>query len=349
MSESTHASVSVDSGTHWTEPGAWRVSASTYRIPLPLPNDGLRAVNVYAVVGDDGLTMIDGGWALDASRNILGRSLKTLGFGVADIRRFFVTHAHRDHYTQAVALRREIGAEVWIGGEERPTFAALATRSGENPHIARLLAAGAPGLAREWQQFASGESQLRADWESPDRWFRDGRVVQAGDRTLTAVATPGHTRGHYVFADTDAGDLFAGDHVLPTITPSIGFEAAPTPLPLREFIGSLQRVRHLPDARLLPAHGPIAPSVHARVDDLLQHHDKRLKACLAAVVPGGVTSADVAAALTWTRHQYRLQDLDPFNAGLAVLETRAHLDLLALREELVAEDMGGVVVYQPVV
>ena len=45
-----------------------------------------------------------------------------------------------------------------------------------------------------------------------------------GARVLEAVATPGHTKGHLVFHDLDAGLLFSGDHVLPTISPSIGFE-----------------------------------------------------------------------------------------------------------------------------
>ena len=35
-----------------------------HRIPLPLPNDGLRAVNVYAIADGDGLTLVDSGWAL---------------------------------------------------------------------------------------------------------------------------------------------------------------------------------------------------------------------------------------------------------------------------------------------
>ncbi|MGH3629143.1 MAG: MBL fold metallo-hydrolase, partial [Sciscionella sp.] len=32
----------------WEEPGAFPVAPGVHRIPLPLPNDGLRAVNVYA-------------------------------------------------------------------------------------------------------------------------------------------------------------------------------------------------------------------------------------------------------------------------------------------------------------
>ena len=33
----------------WQEPGAHPVAPGIHRIPLPLPQDGLRAVNVYAV------------------------------------------------------------------------------------------------------------------------------------------------------------------------------------------------------------------------------------------------------------------------------------------------------------
>ena len=42
-----------ESEPHWTEPGAWPVATGVHRIPLPLPMDGLRAVNVYVLEGDD--------------------------------------------------------------------------------------------------------------------------------------------------------------------------------------------------------------------------------------------------------------------------------------------------------
>ena len=73
---STAHAISPDSGTHWTEPGAWTVAPGVHRIPLPLPMDGLRAVNVYVLETDDGLTLIDGGWAIDVSRTQLEQSLK---------------------------------------------------------------------------------------------------------------------------------------------------------------------------------------------------------------------------------------------------------------------------------
>ena len=66
-------------------------------------------MNVYALRDGDGLTLVDAGWAMEASRAALVEGLAALGAGLGDIRRFLVTHAHRDHYTAAMAVRREFG------------------------------------------------------------------------------------------------------------------------------------------------------------------------------------------------------------------------------------------------
>jgi glyoxylase-like metal-dependent hydrolase (beta-lactamase superfamily II) len=347
--DTAHA-VSPDSGAHWTEPGAWPVAPGVHRIPLPLPMDGLRAVNVYAVETPDGLTMIDGGWAIDASRDLLDSSLAAIDHKVADIGRFLVTHVHRDHYTQAVTVRRELGSHVSLGVGDRATLDVIHGRGpgeahAEDPHQGMLRAAGAPGLAEQWGEFTRRHTPDLDLWDYPDTWLEDDHAIDLGDRVVDAVATPGHTRGHFVFADPAAGLLFAGDHVLPTITPSIGFEPAPADQPLGDFLASLTKVRAMPDRMLLPAHGPVAPSAHTRIDQLLAHHDERLRLCLATMGRARRTSHEVAGDLPWTRHERRLGDLDVFNAALATLETRAHLELLVARGALERQVEDGVVSY----
>ena len=162
-------------------------------------------------------------------------------------------------------------------------------------------------------------------------WLEGDQRVEVGARAIDAIHTPGHTQGHYVYADRAAGLLFAGDHVLPTITPSVGFEPAAVSSPLSDFLASLTKMRSLPDLRLLPAHGPIAPSVHARVDELLEHHEHRLALSLDAITGGARTAYEVAGDLPWTRHEHRFDTLDVFNGTLAALETLAHLDVLVSR------------------
>jgi len=335
-------------GTDWTEPGLFTVPPGVHRIPLPLPQDGLRAVNVYAIESGDDLVLIDGGWALADSGDLLATALGQIGRGPAEITRCLVTHVHRDHYTLGLQLRREFGSSVSLGLGERQAIVALSGGTAEPfaPQLAELRASGATGLIAGLGDIARALPGGAADWEEPDRWLTPYQEIGAGDRTLTVIPTPGHTRGHVVFRDAAAGLLFAGDHVLPHITPSIGFEAVPSPHPLQDFLSSLQLVRSLPDMRLLPAHGPVAPSAHARIDELFAHHDDRLARCLAAVQAGAATALEAARSLRWTRRQRQLDEMDPFNQMLAVIETRAHLELLTAQGRLVSSTQDGVVYYE---
>ena len=96
-------------------------------------------------------------------------------------------------------------------------------------------------------------------------------------------------------------------------------------------------MRGLPDLRLLPAHGPVAPSSYTRIDQLLAHHEVRLDRCLAAIRKRPGTGYDVAGELPWTRHEHSLAELDVFNAALASMETKAHLELLVARGQATRE------------
>jgi glyoxylase-like metal-dependent hydrolase (beta-lactamase superfamily II) len=274
---------------------------------------------------------------------VLERALDELGRTLGDIREFLVTHLHRDHYTQAIAVRQLTGSSVSLGEGEKACLDAIATMT-VLPDVERMQRAGADEIAAQlggWR----GERDDRF-WEYPDRWLSDGLDLPLQTRTLRAIHTPGHTAGHLVFHDPDAAVLFAGDHVLPHITPSIGVELLRPESPLADYLASLELVRALPDAQLLPAHGPVTASTHARVDELLEHHEQRLTATAAAVEAGAATGLEVARRLPWTRRAHRVDDLDLFNKMLAVNETMAHLDVLVERGWLRRTDVDGVAHYR---
>ena len=101
----------------------------------------------------------------------------------------------------------------------------------------------------------------------------------------------------------------------------------------------------LPDMRLLPAHGPVAP----------QRPRPRRRAARPPRRParplrrprcgrGGHRATRPPASLRWTRRDRQLDELDPFNQMLAVIETRAHLELLAAQGRLASSTRDGVVV-----
>jgi glyoxylase-like metal-dependent hydrolase (beta-lactamase superfamily II) len=338
----------VAAAPDWTTPGAYEVAPGVYRIPLPLPNDPLRAVNVYAIEDENGLILIDSGWALALARDRLEDALGGLGHKIGDIARFFITHVHRDHYTQAVMLRREFGMRLSLGIGERPSLDLWV--SGQEvrlaPQLRRLRRCGASGLADELEKTASRRATGQMSWELPAEWLAPGDIALAA-RVLQAIPTPGHTRGHLCFWDMAGGLLFSGDHVLPHITPSIGFEPAMAVLPLGDYLQSLRLIRELPDAALLPAHGPPAASVHTRVDELLAHHATRLAAAQRAVSHGAATAFEVAGMLPWTRRERKLADLDEYSQMLAVLEAAAHLDVLVMQGHLRAMVSDGITGYVP--
>jgi glyoxylase-like metal-dependent hydrolase (beta-lactamase superfamily II) len=345
MTTTTATAISPDSGEHWSAPGAWPVAEGVWRIPLPLPMDGLKAVNVYVLRGDDGLSLIDGGWAITEGRAALEAGLAELGAGFGDIRRFLVTHVHRDHYTLASVLGGEYGATLALGIGDRGTLEGLNSREAfADTTVRQLRRAGALELAERMAAIQLPAPEP-AHWRYPDQWLEGELRLDVAGRTLDAVPTPGHTQGHYVFADEAGGVLFAGDHVLPTITPSIGLEGDPGPLPLGDFLASLARMRALPDLRVLPAHGPVGVSSHARVEELLAHHETRLGLSLAALRGGATTAVAVAGELPWTRHAHAFASLDLFNAALAATETMAHLDVLVARGVAVRADEGGTTTY----
>jgi glyoxylase-like metal-dependent hydrolase (beta-lactamase superfamily II) len=331
-----------DPDADWTTPGVYDVGAGVYRIPLPLPQDGLRAVNVYAVRDGDGLTLVDSGWAITEARDLLEQAVKLLDSSLAGVRRFLVTHVHRDHYTLAVTLRREFGMRVSLGEGEAGTLRII-----RDPDVApwqhlvtQLRLGGATDLVRQSTQW-SGQLDL-SEWEDPDEWLLAPQEIAFADRVWQVHPTPGHTHGHVVFVDAERDVMFAGDHVLPRITPSIGFEQNAADYPLRDYLDSLRLVRALPDRRLLPAHGPVAPSVHRRVDELIEHHDTRLAQIDQTVDAGASTASESAHRMLWTRRGRSFDELDLLSQCLAVTETMAHLDVLALAGRLRRTEVDGV-------
>lgn len=327
----------------WSRPGTVeQIAPDVHRIPLPLPGDGLTAVNVYALVHGDAVTLVDSGWSFGPGFDVLERALGVLDLEPGQIDRVLVTHFHRDHLTLAFRLRELFGSRVLLG-------------IGEQANLENVIAGKADGQ-RSWLRRWGAES-LRAAldampappdsrYEQPDTWIAGPAELEVGTHRLRAIPTPGHTRGHLVFADEGHGLLFSGDHVLPQITPSIAVESLRSDLPLGDFLSSLQLMKELPDLHLLPAHGPSDRRSHQRVDELLDHHERRLRATYDVVRGGAASALDVAGQLPWTRRERSFTELDPHNQLLAVAETAAHLDVLVRDGMLAVAEVDGIRTYE---
>lgn len=322
------------------------VAPGVHRIPVVLPNIGLRSVNVYALVDGEGVDLIDCGMKGAESEGALVAGLARLGVGLGDVGNIFVTHHHVDHYSLATKLRREHDFTLHLGEGERENLIAIQQVIDCQAERSFTIDMRRVGFPADIGDLAEPDApQLDPDvWTDPDRWIGDGATLSSRSRLLTAINTPGHTKGHLVFRDDRDGLLFAGDHILSRITPSIGFESSGrSRSALRDYLDSLTLVLGLPDTRLMPAHGPTQDSAHVRAKELLAHHDERLEATLAALITldGPSTPFEVAERLTWTRHRRTLDTMDPFNQYLAAAETAAHLDVLVHQGAVRCTDTSG--------
>jgi glyoxylase-like metal-dependent hydrolase (beta-lactamase superfamily II) len=321
------------------QPPVERITTSVWRIALPLPMRDLKEVNAYAIGGDDGVTLIDPGWANPESESLLVSGLAAAGWSPDDVRRILVTHAHWDHYTQAVKWRTERDVTVYLGRGERHTIEAFDTIDGIYPNQVRWLRrAGALELADRVEAVELEPWEEDMPFGAPDVWLDGGEIIDCGGVDVIAHATPGHTRGHMVFEEPSAGVLFTGDHILPRITPSIGFERAPQPLALSSYLDSLRLCETWAASSMLPAHGAVVADVGSRVRELLEHHQERLDEITELVRTGAHTAYEVARQMRWTRRKLTLDELGVIHGMTAVLEVMSHLDLLAAKDVVVRED-----------
>lgn len=325
------------------------ITARVTAVALPLPLDGLTSVNCYVLHGDDETVLVDPGWSSPETESALLAALEALDLRPSDISRTLTTHHHWDHYTQALTWQRKHDLPVHLGRGDDHSIHAWHTLEGAFPRQVGLLeSAGAGGLAAEIAALPVEIHEQGMDFDLPAAWLDDGSTIDLGGLTVRALATPGHTRGHLCFEVVEEQLLLTGDHVLPRITPSIAYEREPSPDSLTAYLGSLRLVSDLPQHRMLPAHGTIAGLAAPRAGELITHHAERLRVIRELVEAGRSTAFEVAGAMSWTRRDRQLEQLELTHRMTAVLEVAAHLTVLEQQGKVARADVDGIDHWAPV-
>ena len=307
-------------------PPVEELAGDLWSIPVPIPNNPLRYVSSYAFASGGGLVLLDTGWDADDSWQALVAGLGAIGAGPGEVRGVLVTHMHFDHSGLAGRVRAESGAWIAMHPADRAMLTSVGLRDPltavdrEEAFLRSLGATPAEAVAAVGGPAAyEGFSRIAL----PDRELTDGELADVPGWRLRAVHTPGHTPGHLCFVDEVSQRLFAGDHILPRITPNISLLAGTQEPPLAEYLASLAKVRDLAVDEIFPAHEWRFRGLAERVDGIAAHHERRLAELLAAIAANpGATPWILAGQLTWSR------SWDQYSGRMrisAVTETAAHV------------------------
>jgi glyoxylase-like metal-dependent hydrolase (beta-lactamase superfamily II) len=323
-------------------PPVERVASGVWSVPVPIIDNPLRYVLSYLIEHAAGFIMIDPGWNHPDSWQALTSGLAAAEIPLTAVTGVLVTHVHPDHHGQSGKVREASGA--WVG--MHPAEDAFLGLRGD--HLMRrdsmgafLRWCGAPDshlddLIASRQHSAQAEPMVRAD-----RLIEHDQIVDVPGLRLRAVWTPGHTPGHLCFHDETHDLLLTGDHILPRITPNISSYDM-TSNPLQDYLASLETVRGIQPAEVLPAHEYRFADLDSRLDDLAAHHQERLAETaqiLAGADSTGLTAWQVATGVTWSR---AWSELVSFQRQAAVGEVLSHLRHLQARGLAAEVDADGV-------
>lgn len=180
--------------------------------------------------------------------------------------------AHLDSIAQAVT-----GASAGTAGGRPPD--ADETGSDVVYETAVIL------LTHTHPDHAAGADGLAARLGAEVRSIAAGNLGE-GDRIRTdagpveTLATPGHTPDHASFLLTSDATIFCGDLMMGGLDTAL---IAPPEGDLRDYLESLERIRGLEPARILPAHGPAFEDPVPAIGRYLGHRMERVRQVLEAL------------------------------------------------------------------
>lgn len=159
-------------------------------------------------------------------------------------------------------------------------------------------ASGAPAIAVRWPDARFMKIPWpEADGRCPVSWraVADGETLAAGDTRLEVVATPGHSPDHICLWHAESRTLFGGDLLIEGATVVVPGTRGGS---LRDYLASLERIKALNPAQVLPAHGPAIDRPIALIDRYIAHRHAREVEIFEAIT-GGARTVDAVVTVVY--------------------------------------------------
>jgi len=312
---------------------------SVYQVTLPTPYK-VGPVNIY-VIKNRPVTLIDAGADTPEAYKMLRHMLPQLGVKISGIERVLLTHSHPDHSGLAAKIAAESGAAVMAHPKEIRKMAQNMDLVEERlPHV---LETGIPTDTLRAIQAIRDELPHTAPVDKRMHEVLDGSLLEFEDGvSLQVLHLPGHSPGHVCLYNPEQKFFFAGDFMLPHITPNPLMEPDPDRpgrrLPtLSQYLQGLERVEKMDISVVFPGHGGAFNDYHGVIDNVRGHHDAQVKLML------GMLNQELNTYQLCRKIYPHLGGWDVF---LGLSEIQANLDLMMANQLIGSYKRNGVVYYQ---
>ncbi|HLW58621.1 MAG TPA: MBL fold metallo-hydrolase [bacterium] len=293
-------------------------------LPVPFP---LKTANVYLVGTGAGTILIDTAFYSPDAWAALRGEVAVFTAVHGQLGAIVLTHHHPDHIGMAGRLQEHYGVPVLASPGEAELVGRVWGPDADGGGTEFYKAHGMPAAAlrsitRELDDLLAALAPLPLV-----DWIPTNCLLALAGAEFVPVLTPGHSPAHLCLFHPPSATLFVGDHLLPRITPNIGWYPYSGPDPLRDFLSALDAIEHLPVREAYPGHGAPILDIRARIAGLRAHHAERLRAVRALLDGTALTGYQVAEGLFGA-------GLPPQQARLAVVEMLAHLEHLRQRGDV---------------
>ncbi|MBI2853396.1 MAG: MBL fold metallo-hydrolase [Chloroflexi bacterium] len=319
-----------------------------HQIKVLIPDNPLGYLNCYLVEGSKGWLMVDTGWSTPDAFNSLEQGLKSLRLSFKDIETIVITHAHLDHFGLAGRIkqaspRAELICHQWEADlinsryikfdQLRKKMSSLLARNGAPPSSLTTL-----------------ESALMPEMKyvvvtPPDTILYGGETISTGIYDLQVIWAPGHSPGHICLYEPRNKLLFAGDHVLPVISPNVSLNTQSGDNPLGDFLYALDKIKVLPATKVLPAHENIFSGLQDRIEAIKHHHERRKDEILQVISKEPRNAYYISSQITWDVPDMTWEQMPPFHQRTAMTETMAHLECMKWEGKVVRIETDGRIAY----
>ncbi|RZI82810.1 MAG: MBL fold metallo-hydrolase [Rubrivivax sp.] len=295
--------------------------------------------------GQAGWTIVDCGIANQATQDAWEQVFATQLDGLP-VLRVIVTHMHPDHVGNAHWLTErwstpERPCRLWMSATDfhAATLASQHTTTFGGERAATFFASHGLTDPESVAKIRARTNYFKSMVpEMPTSFHRlmDGLRVKIGPHEWICHVGHGHAPEHMSLHCPALNVLISGDMVLPKISTNVSvYDAEPEANSLTLFLQSLDRMRALPeDTLVLPSHGRPFVGMHARIDQLHEHHRDRLADVMTTCRQQATTAAELLPVLF-------KRPLDLHQTTFAMGESVAHLHALwhqgALRRTLGAD------------